>query len=312
MNLAAQAVGAADIVLMYGLALRLFRRHILAALAAVMLLIDPAHFVLSGSRGPDGVWVVPFVLGWLIALTAYLQTRQRYLLAVAAMVLAAGFYSQPAAPVLVLLLGVCTAAILLTFEHVSQRELRVPFIATVATLLPFVMWSALHPSGYADTFGRWLLHPAYIRHPLEWFRALSSWFSWTIWVTTWWDFFNPSFLVANPQAPAFAGVFLASVALLVGYGAYDLLTSGSDHESAPTRTVLVVAMMTAVIAAVTAASFKEPRAIQRALVVVPAGVLIGTHALDALWRRGSVAPRAVVAGALVAAGVQFALFLAPR
>ena len=302
----ATIAGMADVVLLFLVAHRLFKRVSTAVVAAAFLLTTPAHFTYSGASGEDGVWVVPFVIAWWLLSAIFLETRSRAALAAAAASLAAAFYTEPAAPMLVVLLACAAVVVARSDERVTRPEIAIAAGTMALVLSPVAIRLAMHPRSYADTYGRWLLHPAYIRNPFEWLRVVTNWFNLTTWTGVFWDFFSPAHLLANASARAFAGVFLLPVGLL-GISAAWSLSRGP--QTAPLRAAVKLILLSAVCAVLVAASFKEPRAIQRALVIAPAGALLASYGVEQLWARHAIWARAVTASSIVAAAIQFLVFV---
>jgi hypothetical protein len=307
----ARLAGTLDLVLVFVFARRLFRDTTLGVLAALFLMCDPAHFSYSRLASDDGVWAVPFVLGWLIALEAYVETPSRPAIVGAALALGAGVYTQPSAPLLMLLLAIASAVVLRARGILNRADAAAAAATFALVLMPLAVWFAWHPSAYVDTWGRWVLHPAHIRNPVEWARSVTNWLSLSVWSSVFWDFFSPSHLIASATAPAFAGVFLVPVCAFMAVGATALARQTAD-EFQPQRPVLTMLTVTVIAAAAIAASFKEPRAIQRALVVAPVGCVVAAYGASALWSRRRTWPRVMVALLLVGAIVQFAVFFSTQ
>ena len=78
-RLATVVVGLATILLLYLVALRLFERRGHALLAAALLTFTPAHLIHS-RLASDYEYPLPFILGWLLCLLAYLERRRPVLL----------------------------------------------------------------------------------------------------------------------------------------------------------------------------------------------------------------------------------------
>ncbi len=71
-------IGVIDVLLVYAVALRLLGRRRDAVVAAVVMALTPAHFILA-RQGLDYIAPLPFVLGWLWCLLAALDTgRARF------------------------------------------------------------------------------------------------------------------------------------------------------------------------------------------------------------------------------------------
>src|SRR5882762_8510494 len=92
-------VGVADVVLMYLIGRRLFQRESSAIVASVLLALTPAHFILS-RYALDYLYPLPFVLGWLLCLLTFLETKRPALLFAGTALLGIGFFSYIAAVVM--------------------------------------------------------------------------------------------------------------------------------------------------------------------------------------------------------------------
>src|SRR5215204_4001227 len=104
-------IGVIDVVLMFLLLRRLFPESSLAWLGAIFLALSPAHFTHS-RFAMDYIYPLPFILGWLYALSVYLSSRRRTALAIAGLCLGLGFYSYIAAIVLMPALFALTVVVL--------------------------------------------------------------------------------------------------------------------------------------------------------------------------------------------------------
>ena len=80
-----------DIALMYLVARHLFRSDFIAAIAAGLLALTPAHFIHS-RYGMDYVYPVPFILAWLLCLVLYNEKPRTWLLVLGSSILGIGFY----------------------------------------------------------------------------------------------------------------------------------------------------------------------------------------------------------------------------
>src|SRR4029078_9093449 len=84
-------VGVTDIVLIFFVARRMFKSALLAVASAALLALTPAHFILS-RYALDYLYPVPFVLGWLLCVLAYLEHGRTRTLFAATFVLGLGVY----------------------------------------------------------------------------------------------------------------------------------------------------------------------------------------------------------------------------
>ncbi len=86
-------------ILMYLVALRLFKRRGLALFSAVVLALTPPQLILS-RQALDYVCPLPFILGWFWFLIDYTETRRTRSAVLGALCLGFGFYSYIASWVL--------------------------------------------------------------------------------------------------------------------------------------------------------------------------------------------------------------------
>ena len=308
---AAALTGVLDVLLLYVLAFALFRRAGPAVLAAVLLLTSPAHFSLARASGPNGVWEVPFLVTWLIGMTYFVRDSgggARRMLAVGAAALAASLYSQPSAAVVVPFLVILTAVVVSLDGRLRWREVWPASATFVVILTPTLLWLATHREAYVDTFGRWLIHPAHVRNPLEWAQAVSNWGTLTVWTETFWDFMNPTHLFINDMAPAGVGAFVSPLSILTVVGFHTALAgrAGTPYVSNLFRSVMIVF----IIVPLMVATFKEPRAIELALVVMPCGALLATLGAQSLYQRKRALGQTSSVVTVIAALIQFVIYYA--
>jgi 4-amino-4-deoxy-L-arabinose transferase-like glycosyltransferase len=308
---AAVLLSGLNVALLFVLADQVLHRKPLAFAAAVLLLLTPAHFTYGRIATRDGIWQLPFILVWLIGLTAFLKNpgrSSRWTLALGAAALAGSAYSQPSAALMVPAFAAISIVALWRTGTWQRTDVAIAGAAFAAVLVPLVLWFAVYPSTYMDTFGRWLLHPAHLRSPIAWASATSNWLTLTVWSDVFWKFFAPSLLFFNPGAPGFCGVFLLPVAVLIAVGVREILRgppeAGAGAAPVNVRGVILIGFL---IGPLAVATFKEPPAIERALVMVPFGVLLAALGADALWARAHAANRWLAALLLIAVPFQFSL-----
>jgi 4-amino-4-deoxy-L-arabinose transferase-like glycosyltransferase len=104
-------VGAANVVLVYLVGLRIFGRDRVAIAAALLLLLTPAHFIHS-RIAMDYIYPLPFVLGWMLALACFLERGRPWMLFAATSLLGLGVYSYIASVVMMPLYLLMTLAAL--------------------------------------------------------------------------------------------------------------------------------------------------------------------------------------------------------
>jgi 4-amino-4-deoxy-L-arabinose transferase-like glycosyltransferase len=272
-------VGLTDIVLLFFVARRMFKREALALVAAGMLALTPAHFILSRSA-LDYLYPVPFLLAWLLCMLSYLEQGRLRTLFAATFILGVGFYSYIAA-VLVAPLYLLFTAGLLCHARRAGRDYLVAAAGFALPLTLFVPWYLAHPTAFAGTANRYQLYDASTMNALQGMRSFLSYNSIEARAATYRDFLNPSFLfftgdLQMPFSTNAVGVFLLPVAVLFVVG----IGFAIRHPTAP-NVVALLGFFTAPLAAVVVPGDSE---IIRAAAMLPFGVLLATMGVVALWR----------------------------
>jgi len=301
----AVAFGAMNVLLIFLLVSGSTSSAVVGLAAALALLVTPSHVQFSRTAATEGIWSLPFVLGWALGLTALAEQpsrRARWRLAAGTAALAASAYTQPSAALMMPMLAGVTAVM---FLHSGQWRWRdgIPAAATfVVVLLPIALWYLRFPATYPDTFGRWVLHPAHLRNPIAWLGALSNWGSLSSAAALFWGFLSPSHLFLTPDAPGRCGVFLTPLVLPMVAGLYESTRSLPPNDAAARIRPAVVTSF--LIGPLAAALFGHARSVDRALIVVPFGLVIAAWGALALWQRGDRVGRGLVIVCAIAAGFQ--------
>ncbi len=305
-------VGLADVVLMYVVALRIFKRESSAVLAAVLLLLTPAHFIHS-RFAMDYLYPVPFVLGWLLGLLVFIEEGRPWTLFASTLALGVGFYSYIAAVVMMPMYFVITCGFLV-FQKRPLRDYGVAAAGFALPLVPIVPWLLTHPDAVALTARRYELYGAAHAGPLlsarttilRSLRESLHFFFITERVSLYWYFFNPAYLFLTGglvvvSATRRFGVFLLPLAVLIPVGINYLINVRRTAVGA----LLLVGVVTAPVAA---CLVNEQYAIFRELELLPFAVLIAVVGVEAMLpaRRALVRWAAIALLALVP--VQFAFF----
>jgi len=298
-------IGMIDVLLMYFVARRLFKRRWLPPVAAGLLLLTPAHFI-HARLAVDHLYPLPFVLAWLWCLDNFLSTDRPAFLLAATAALGFGAYTYLAAEVMMPVFFALTClAIVLT----RPTELRLYGVATLGFLVPLVpllLWFATHPTQYGDQVRMYSVYDASRLNPLQGLKDLLSSTSVTARTDVYWNYFNPSFLFFAGDAGLIngtrrAGVVLWPCALWLPPGLYDVATSWPR----PTKAIVLLGFALSPIAAVLVG---EPHRINRALVMLPFAALIAAAGIEWMWSARRVLWRAAAIVLLVAAPLQFASF----
>jgi 4-amino-4-deoxy-L-arabinose transferase-like glycosyltransferase len=272
-------VAVADVVLTYFVGRRLFGRESSAIVAAVLLAATPAHLIL-GRYALDYLYPLPFVLGWLYCLLAFLDCDRPAWLVGAGLILGVGFYSYIAAVVMMPLY------LLITWASVAHkpRPIGLWTASAVGFALPLLLlipWLLHHPTAVGDTVDRYAL---YDTKSLNMFQGIRSFFGYANLerlATSYWSFFSPSFLFfSGDKQMTFStravGVFLWPVAVLLVVGFRAALIEAKQVQ----MRLLLVGFLTAPVAALLGS---EDGVITRAVELLPFAVLLAVLGVERLW-----------------------------
>ena len=282
-------IGIVNIALMYFVALQLFGSDLLAAIAAGLLALTPAHFIHS-RFGMDYVYPLPFVLAWLGCLVLYDRQRRPRQLVIGASLLGVGFYSLIASIVMMPVYFGLTCFML--FRQKAPRRLY--WLAAAGffpMLVPFLVWLALHPAAYAATVEKYGLYDATQLNAVQGLRSVVGYESLGQRVSQYWNFFNPSFLFFTGSrllmfSTTRVGVFLLPTGVFLSVGIYQVV----KHRAASINLVVLLGFATAPLAALIV---REENAISRALPLLPFGVLLATMGIQYLRSASIDLPRAI-------------------
>lgn len=291
-------VGLFDVLLLYGVAGRLFQRRSLAVLSAVMLALTPAHFMFSRSA-VDPLYPVPFLLGWLWCLLVFLERGRPAVLVVGTSLLGLGFYSHIAGQAMMALYLAMTLG-MLALARVSWKSYALALAGFMWPLLLLIPFYLAYPQYALDTFARYA--PATAGHHLNTFqqlRELLNYTNLTARITLYFNYFNPGylFLAGAPNtlhSTRTVGIFLMPLAVFLPVGIYQIC----QHHRTAVNVLMVLGFATAPLAAL---AVLDGGAINRELELLPFGVLLAVFGVRFLWSAplvGSIRPLYVPLSAL--------------
>ncbi len=299
-------VAATNVVLMYVVALRIFKREWLALVAALLLMLTPAHFI-HGRLAMDYLYPLPFLLGWLLGLLVFLERPRLRTLAAAATCLGVGFYSYIAA-MFMMPLYLCVTFLTLA---IARERRPAAYIAAaggfVLPLLLLVPWLVANPTMLANLIQRYDLYAAAAQGSTHTSTAVAASASVIEHASVYWDFFNPAYLFLSGGSNVMnstrdTGVFLWPLAVF--------LTAGL-HHAATRRSMTNLLLIAGFLSAPLAASLIAERyAVDRALEVLPFGILLATVGINDFVSSPSALRRVVCVCLLALMPFQFAHFYA--
>jgi 4-amino-4-deoxy-L-arabinose transferase-like glycosyltransferase len=255
------------LVTTYLLVTRVDARAAMSSWAVVLLALTPA-FVWSFSQSGAELLMASLVLFWCGSVLGYLQQPRRWWLLAGGAALGLCAYAHPAGP---LTLGVYFAigAVILIRAGAGYRAALLASAAVFVVLLPIALWLALTPEAYPDTFGRWAIHLAHVRNPVDGVIAFTRWPVLARRVGVYWEYLSPTVLFTNGEVFGFA------MLLLVALGLWVLtrrpLTSG--------QWVVVAGFFAAPLAGVL---LDEPRSVSLVSPMVPFGATLAAYGVETL------------------------------
>jgi 4-amino-4-deoxy-L-arabinose transferase-like glycosyltransferase len=291
--------GVLNIILIFLVAREAFGKTRPAMVAALVLLLTPAHFLQSRIATMQ-IAPVTFALGWLLFLARYLRHRQRRDLVLAAGCLGLGMYSYVAAFVIMPVYLLLTLTIASRQEPAGQRAALAASAVFAMTIVPLVLWFVFHPQQIVGLTG-YYTHGEYNQN-LGWRGFLGA--QAVSHADAWWSCYNPDklFFSGDPDlrfSTRTTGYFLLASAVPMAVGIRHA------RHSMPFELwlVLIAGLALAPLPAV-AVSNSE---IKRWLTIVPFAALATAAGVEWMMERGRAA-KIGVAALLILALTQSAQF----
>jgi 4-amino-4-deoxy-L-arabinose transferase-like glycosyltransferase len=290
-------------LLTYVVARRLLKDRWHALLAMAVLAMSPPLLIIS-RQALDYVCPIPFVLGWLWCLLAFLERGGLWRAFLGGLILGVGFYSYIASWVF---MPLCLVMSWVTYWRSRPDAGRAAAAATVGFLLPLgllIPWALIHPEMFVETAGRYLVRGARNVTMAEGARKLVGLSSLQQMFGAYVGYFDPIFLfvrggVSMTTSTARSGVFLLPVAIFLVAGLYEVMRR---MRRDPIALVIIGGVLLAPIPAI---FVNERRMIQRELFMLPFAALIAAYGGSLLFRQSQTVRRAAVL-LIVAMSLQFA------
>jgi 4-amino-4-deoxy-L-arabinose transferase-like glycosyltransferase len=310
-------VGMLTVLLTYAIARRIAGSTTWALVAAGLLALTPANFMLSRLTA-DYMYPVPFVLGWLWCLLAFLDGEDPRLLFAGTLCLGVGVYSYIASLITMPFYFAVTLAVILWRSRTPARHAVVAAAGFGLPLLLIPLWLSFHPDVVPQTLARYRQLPAVpvegaaqglsldgalreVRRPSNFGGILRR-------VSLYWYFFDPAYLFltggyANPiNSTRHTGVFLAPLLVFVPVGLWRIATT---KERTVAESLTLLGFVSAPVAAISVA---EPYAVDREAVLMAFGALVAAVGVAAMWTSPHRWMRRATAVLLAIVPLQFALF----
>jgi 4-amino-4-deoxy-L-arabinose transferase-like glycosyltransferase len=281
-----------DVFLIYAVARRLFFSAWYAVLAALILALNPAHFIFA-RQATDYFCPLPFALTWLWCLLLCIQTDTAWLPAATGVLLGVGLYSHISSWIVMpFYLAITYVALWL-----SGKPLRTGIAlgaGFAVALLPLIPWLWFHPGMPREVVGDY--------HVANGFRLAER-------VSLYWDYFNPAYLfLAGGADPMWStgrvGVFVLASAVLLPCGVLSIWRRNFSLAGA----VVLVGFFFVPVPIVAALIPASKDATARALLAVPFGVLISVAGMQWLIAERGRRGRIVAMLLILSMPIQFTFF----
>ena len=298
-------VGLTDIVLIYFIAARIFKRERSAIVAAVLLMLTPAHLIHS-RLAMDFLYPLVFLMAWFLCLLIFMERQQLSTLFAATTFLGIGFYSYIAAIAMMPIYFFITCLTLLKTQKRPIRPLMVAAAGFIWPLLAVVPWLLGHAEAVVDTAQRYGLDAVVEPGRFEGLTSLKFLAAITERVSLYWRYFDPAYLFLagggyTVNTTHRVGVFLLPMIVCLAVGLNEI----ANVRRTWVNFILVLGLLTAPLAACLVA---EPYAIQRELVLLPFVVLIATVGVEYLVSARQRPLRIAAWCVLVLIPIQFCAF----
>ncbi len=299
-------VGTLNVVLTFYLARALLQSLAWATVAAVLLMLTPAHFIHS-RVAMDYVYPLPFLLGWALWMVRFLDSRATRDVLIACSCLGLAFFSYIAGTALAPMYLLFTAALLASLNACRLVQAAIgAFALPIIAALGFI---ALYPDVVPHLMDKYGLIDSSAAgsslDPLQRLRSSLTGYAVSDFMNRYWSFYSPGYLFVTggsnlTNSTRAAGVFLPPLALLLLVG---VVRSASEWRRR--GAILLFGFCTA---ALPAALLPDYYAVDREMAKVPFAVVIATMGAAWLWRTplarpvGAIVKVAAAVAALVALG----------
>jgi 4-amino-4-deoxy-L-arabinose transferase-like glycosyltransferase len=303
-------IGVLNIALMAVAGQVLFGNIWFGLLAGVLLALTPIHFIRS-RLVLSPIYSIPFILGWLIALAAYLRTGSRRSLLASVALVTASVYSYLAC---IFMAPIYFAIALVLAVRREGRVVIGPMILTAAIVLaPLVLWSIAHPERYGQLIDAYRLYGSTGPSPMV--PVLPDQPTGPrLWLGLAWQVFSPDFLFVSGDASMVnstrqAGLFPIAFAILIPAGVWasirppSPLGFGAAGSTKVLERIIVIGLFTAPLASIASGSIQ----MNRLMFLIPFGVLAALIGAIRLVT-GRTLARAIGIALLISVPIQFASF----
>jgi hypothetical protein len=261
----AVAVLAASIGVMYLVGARTFGRARFGV-ATVALFASTPLLWRQSQHAPASLEPLPFVVGWLLAVSHFERTRSPWWPVAAGASLGLGVYTSHASAVMMPLYLLLTIAVFAHADRAQWRRLGLLVAAFCVAAGPLAVSLVRHPERFRDTVNAYHLYDANRFNLRQGVREMVSWVGLTARSEVYYDYFNPAFLFLTGQ------VLLLPLAVLIPAGLWQIVAA----ETSPMARLSMAGFFAAPFAASLTAEAPIPG---RILFVTPFAALVSAYGL---------------------------------
>jgi len=294
--------GAVNVALLYLMAWLLFRSRVAAVCGAAVLAFTPANLIIS-RQALDLVCQLPFTLGALACLAAYLRRPDPRLALAAGAILGGGVYAYVTSLFFMPLFLALFWAVSGRNGVLTKQAWLLSAGGFAVALLPMALWLWSHPEAFRSIRIQYLTGDPSSVSMFEHVARDGIVSGGRELLRVYWSYFDPAFLFvqggnARNLSTGEIGVFVAAVAVLAPLGLYYL-------RSSPALLIVLAGLLTAPLpAAVKGAPYQIHRA-SGLLVFVS---LIAGYGLAMLWQSPRWRARVLATALITVSALQFAAF----
>jgi hypothetical protein len=263
----------ASIGLMYLLGARMFASARFGIVTVALFALTPLLWRQS-QAAPASLAPLPFVVGWLLAVSHCDRAHSMWWPIVAGGSLGAGVYTSHAAAVMMPIYLLLTIAVVVHARSVPLRQLGLLVAAFAVAVSPLAVSLIRHPETFRNTVNAYHLYDANRFTVRQGAREMASWVGLTARSEVYYDYFNPTFLFLTGR------VLLVPLAVLVPAGLYQIVSD----ETTPMARLSMAGFFAAPFAASLTA---EAPTAGRILFITPFAAIVSAYGVTRLlsWRR---------------------------
>ncbi len=271
-------IGSLDILLIYFITIKIFKRRLYGLIASLFLLLTPPHFIHSRLL-LDNLYIVPFMLAWLLLMTIFLERKNLFVLFLATFCLGIGVHSYHASKVMMSLYFLMTLIYLI--PEIKRQKMLIPtaLLGFCIPLLPLIPWLSKYPDTLTDQVKYTGLYDTNLS-PLEGIKTLLTWQNLISKASIFISYFSPNFLFFSGDLSLIhstreVGIFLLSYMILLPLGIINILKEQSKRFGL----FIIIGFLSSPIAP---ALIGNQYRVSKELVILPFAAIIATFGIKFL------------------------------